>query len=39
MNPSASREEWGRARSAPRGSAHDDAAERVFERAGAKGQP
>ena len=35
---SASREEWGRERSEERGSAHDDAAERVFARAGAKAQ-
>jgi hypothetical protein len=32
---SASREEWGRERSESWGSAHDEAAERVFERAGA----
>ena len=32
---SASREEWGRERSEPRGSAHDEAAERVCARAGA----
>ena len=35
---SASREEWGRERSELWGSAHDEAAERVFERAGAKEQ-
>jgi hypothetical protein len=35
---SASREEWGSERSERWGSAHDEAAERVFERAGAKEQ-
>ncbi len=35
---SASREEWGRARSALRGSTRDEAAERVCARAGAKEQ-
>jgi hypothetical protein len=36
---SASREEWGHERSEDRGSAHDDAAEGVCARAGAKVQP
>jgi hypothetical protein len=36
---SASREEWGSERSEAWGSAHDEAAERVCARAGAKEQP
>jgi hypothetical protein len=37
--PSTSREEWGRERSELGGSSRDEAAERVFERAGARTQP
>jgi hypothetical protein len=37
-HPSASREEWGSARSARWGSTHDEAAERVCARAGARKQ-
>lgn len=38
MTPSASHEEWGGAQSAPWGSSHDEVAEGVFARAGAREQ-